>query len=286
MVNLILGTATFETGYGIANKRIRLESEAIHKIITTAQNLGIKEFDTAPVYGGAELQLGLMLNHDLGPKISSKISKEDAGSVKLMLASVRETLLRTKVAKLTNLYLHDSESLAGPKLNETVAGLKELIGLGLVERVGVSAYSLQSVLRAKELIPELSVFQVPENICDRRMLNSIDLVDLKRAGNHLNVRSIFLQGLLLMSLNEIPPHLKRGKIAISQLRALSDSSGVSVLQLCLGYGQTIPWANALVIGAASASQLTQIIESNSQLPIEWESNIDTLPEEVLDPRRW
>ena len=193
MVNLILGTAAFETGYGIANQRIKLDSEAIRGIIATAQNHGIREFDTAPVYGGAESQLGLLLNHELGPKISSKISKEDAGSVKSMLESVKKTLLRTKVARLTNLYLHDADALIGPTLSETTAGLKELIGLGLVERVGVSAYSLQSVLRAKELIPELSVFQVPENICDRRMLNSKDLVDLEREGNHFIVRSIFLQ---------------------------------------------------------------------------------------------
>jgi len=286
MTELILGTATFNTGYGVANQgKIFIKQEA-REVILTAQLLGIKEFDTAPAYGAAEEYLGELLDMNLEPKISSKISKENAPSAKLILQSVRRTLCKTRTSKLKNIYLHDPEALVGLEASETMAGLKELIAMDLVERIGISVYSLESVLRAKELFPELSVFQVPENICDRRMLNSSELLDLKRGGDQFIVRSVFLQGLLLMPLDKIPDGLEVARSSVSQLLAFSDSNGVSPLNLCLGYAQAIPWANGLVIGATTALQLREIVESRIQLPAGWDLKIDRLPEEVLDPRRW
>lgn len=286
MVNLILGTATFGTGYGVANGGKTLDKETVREIVVTAQELGINEFDTAPAYGTAEIQLGDFLNHSAQPKISSKISKENANSVKLMLASVKETLLRAKVKKLENLYLHDPDAPSGAYSSGTVAGLKEIIELGLVNRVGVSVYSLDALLRAKELFPGLTVFQVPENICDRRMLNSSELMDLKNEGNQFIIRSIFLQGLLLMSPAEIPTKLREARSAVLQLRTLADSNNTLPLDLCLAYGQTIPWANGVIVGAADSLQLRQTIESKVKLPTDWQSVIDALPLDVLDPRQW
>ena len=286
MVNLILGTATFGTGYGVANGGKTLEKETVREIVVTAQELGINEFDTAPSYGTAEIQLGDFLNHSSQPKISSKISKENANSVKLMLASVKETLLRARVKKLENLYLHDPDALSGAHSSETIAGLKEIIELGLVNRVGVSVYSLQALLRAKKLCPGLTVFQVPENICDRRLLYSTELVELKNEGNQFIIRSIFLQGLLLMPSTEIPTKLSEASSAVLQLRTLADSNNALPLDVCLAYAQTIPWASGVIVGAADSSQLRQAFESKVKLPTNWESIIDVLPLNVLDPRQW
>jgi aryl-alcohol dehydrogenase-like predicted oxidoreductase len=286
MVKFILGTATFATGYGVANKGVKLENSEVSEIVVTAQSLGINEFDTAPNYSGAESLLGEFLDQRSQPKISSKISKEDSTSVKFMLAKVKETLLRTRINKLDNLYLHDPDALSGKEASETIAGLKEIIALGLANRVGVSVYSLQALLRAKELFPELTVFQVPENICDRRLLHSSELADLRSQGNRLIVRSIFLQGLLLMSPEEVSSKFKGAKGTVSQLNTFANSYGLLPLDLCLAYGRSISWASGIIIGVASASQLRQIIESKVKLPTNWESVIETLPAEVLDPRQW
>lgn len=286
MTELILGTASFNAGYGVANQGKVPKKQEICEVILSAQLFGIKEFDTAPAYGAAEEYLGEFLDVNLGPQINSKIGKENAQSARLMLQSVRRTLFHTRTSKLKNLYLHDPEALIGLRASETMAGLRELIAMDLVERVGISVYSLESILRAKELLPELSAFQVPENICDRRMLNSKELLDLHRGGDHFTVRSVFLQGLLLMPLNEIPDGLEAARSSVSQIIAFSDSNGISPLDLCLGYGQLIPWADGLVIGATTALQLREIVESRIQLPTGWDLEIDRLSEEVLDPRSW
>ena len=286
MVKFILGTATFGTSYGVANKGIKLKKEEIGKIVAIAQSLGVDEFDTAPNYAGAETQLGEFLDQRSQPKVSSKISKENSSSAKLMLASVRETLFRTRVGKLENLYLHDPDALSRKEASETIAGLKEIIELGLANRVGVSVYSLHALLRAKETFSGLTVFQVPENICDRRLLKSSELSDLLSQGDRLIIRSIFLQGLLVMSPEEVSLKFKGAKGSVSQLSALANSCGVLPLDLCLAYVRSIPWASGIIIGAANASQLRQTIDSKVELPTDWETLIDTLPEEILDPRKW
>ena len=286
MVKFILGTATFGTSYGVANKGIILENEEVGEIVALAQSFGINDFDTAPNYAGAETQLGEFLDLHSQPKVSSKISKENSNSAKLMLASVKETLLRTRVRKLENLYLHDPDALSRKEASETIAGLKEIIELGLANRVGVSVYSLHALLRAKETFSGLTVFQVPENICDRRLLKSSELSDLLSQGDRLIIRSIFLQGLLVMSPEEVSLKFKGAKGSVSQLSALANSCGVLPLDFCLAYGRSIPWASGIIIGAANASQLRQAIESKVELPTDWESLIDTLPAEILDPRQW
>jgi aryl-alcohol dehydrogenase-like predicted oxidoreductase len=89
-----------------------------------------------------------------------------------------------------------------------------------------------------------------------------------------------------MPLDKIPNGLEAARSSVSQLLAFSDTNGVSPLNLCLGYAQAIPWANGLVIGATTALQLREIVESRIQLPAGWDLKIDRLPEDVLDPRRW
>lgn len=286
MIKIILGTATFGSSYGVANKGMKLGKEEAGEIVAIAQSLGINDFDTAPNYAGAEAQLGEFLDQSSRPKISSKISKEHSISAKLMLASVKETLLRTRVGKLENLYLHDPDALSGKGSSETIAGLKEIIELGLADHVGVSVYSLHALMRAKEAFSELTVFQVPENICDRRLLKSTELVNLQSQGDQLIIRSIFLQGLLLMSPAEFSLKFKGAKGSVSQLNALANTCGVSPLDLCLAYGRSIPWASGIILGAANASQLRQAFESKVKLPTDWESLIDTLAPELLDPRQW
>jgi len=286
MASLILGTATFGTGYGVANNGLILSDESVREIIVAAQCLGITEFDTAPAYGNAESKLGEFLNYDLAPMISSKISKENTKTVKLMLESVKNTLKRTRASKLRNLYLHDPDALFGKSASEVIAGFTELLASGLVDRIGASVYSIESILKSKEIFPELTVFQVPENICDRRVSNSKEMAVLASNGNHFIVRSIFLQGLLLMPLSDIPEGLEKSKSVVAQLIDFANMHQVSRLDLCLSYAQGISWAEEFVIGATSVSQLQQILKSKFELPTGWQSKIGTIPEEILDPRRW
>jgi aryl-alcohol dehydrogenase-like predicted oxidoreductase len=57
-MNLVIGTATFGSDYGIANKGEILGEVDALEILSEAQNLGITTLDTAPAYSNAEEIIG------------------------------------------------------------------------------------------------------------------------------------------------------------------------------------------------------------------------------------
>lgn len=284
MLKLILGTASFGTTYGISNRGSLTGQSVVKEILEFAQSAGISDFDTAPGYGPSEELLGSNLDYSLGPRVSSKIPRSEMNSVQDMVASTQASLRRTKANRLETIYLHDQTSLFD--IRHAITGLNEIISMGLAERIGVSVYSLEALIQAKEKYPTLSTFQISENICDRRSKGSLDLEKLALEGNKIIVRSIFLQGLLLMAPAEIPKILESAQPSIVRLRQFAELNSLSPLDLCMSYGHELAWASGLIIGASSVEQLQETISSNESLPKNWESEIDVLPHCILDPRKW
>jgi aryl-alcohol dehydrogenase-like predicted oxidoreductase len=284
--NFVLGTANFGAKYGISNGNLVLQEHEIDKIVALAENSGLFQFDTAPAYGNAESQLGLSLKHPETANIFTKISGEDSKSVTKMLDSAKRSLERTRVSKFSGIYLHDESIFETANPNEIIVGIRELLDSGITERVGISVYSMEAVVKAKDICSELNLFQVPENICDRRLCNSQVMKDIAQAGDSIYVRSIFLQGLLLMEPNQIPKEFSKIVPAIEKLTYYANFLNVSKKALCLSYARNILWADGIVIGVASFSQIEELLEPAVTLPEDFESHIPSFDLDFLDPRNW
>jgi aryl-alcohol dehydrogenase-like predicted oxidoreductase len=284
--NLVLGTANFGAKYGISNGELFLQEDEINKIVGLAEISGLFQFDTAPAYGNAESQLGISLKHPETARVFTKISGEDSKSAARMLESAKKSLERTKVSKFSGIYLHDEGILELANPREIIVGIRELLDSGITERVGISVYSKEALLRAKEIYPELNLFQVPENICDRRIQYSKILKDLANADNSIYVRSIFLQGLLLMEPMAVPKEFSKVIPTLEKLIAFSRRHETSREALCLSYALTISWAKGIVVGVASLLQLEKLLEPAFSLPEDFESHIPTIDLDFLDPRYW
>ena len=286
MPQLILGTANFGNNYGVANKGKLLSKKESQLILNWAQKNGINHFDTALSYGDSCEILRSYLDYSYEPEIDTKLDEKSCQSSKLILESAKRNQHNLGVAQLSVLYLHKEELLQGPLASEISIGLKEVLNLGIAKKIGVSVYSESSILACKEALPELSVFQVPENICDRRLASSQAVKNMALDGNSFIVRSIFLQGLLLMEPSLIPEHLRSSMTSIQELVIFARNNSITVMELCLAYANSISWANGIVVGVASLDQLIEIQNSSSLLPERWETSISTLPVEILDPRKW
>jgi aryl-alcohol dehydrogenase-like predicted oxidoreductase len=286
MPEIVLGTANFGRKYGIANKGRVLSQSETKSIINWSQENGINHFDTALAYGDAEGILGSHLNITLKPAIDTKLDERSCQSSYSIVETARKTRDMFGVESLSTLYLHDEGLLQTSNKIEITTGLREVLNLGIARQIGVSVYSESSLMACKQALPELSVFQVPENICDRRMLSSRLIENLAADGNSFMVRSIFLQGLLLMEPTAVPPKLG---MAISHLRTLNQfarANSLTVIELCLAYAHSISWASGVIVGVASLEQLKEIRESSLTLPDGWDAAISILPSEIIDPRIW
>jgi aryl-alcohol dehydrogenase-like predicted oxidoreductase len=285
MTKFILGTANFNRNYGSLEKN-KITMAIIKEIISLAQKKNINHFDTAKSYLGVEKILGEFLDKTRPILIDSKLSQENCSSVKAIITSIEDSLELLGVSKLSTIYIHNSDLLLKERGEVIIKALNKILKLELVTHLGVSVYNMQDLISCKLKFPSLTRFQINENICDRRNLNEQKLIELSAEGNIIDVRSIFLQGLLLFKPDNIPKKFKKASITFNFLNKYAVENGVSVLDLCIAYAKLIPWANGIVIGVNSSTQLDQIFQSNFTLPENWANHIPSLPNEFLDPREW
>lgn len=286
MTNFIIGTANFTSKYGVADTGKLFSDQELSDLITFAQKNGINHFDSALAYGNSDIILNRYLDKSSEPEIDSKLDKRSCQSKEMIVEATKKTVRRLGINQLSVLYLHDEMLLQSKLSSEISKGLLEVLSLGLVKKIGVSVYSEVALLECKKAIPKLSVFQVPENICDRRLFSSKEVLKLSVEGNTFNVRSIFLQGLLLMEPESLPPQLNDAAPKLRELLQFAEKNSLTRLELCVAYSRSISWASGIVIGVSSLSQLKEILKVSASLPEGWQRDVPRLPIEVIDPRRW
>ena len=107
------------------------------------------------------------------------------------------------------------------------------------------------------------LIQLPLSVLDQRMLSSGHLEMLKNEGVEIHVRSAFLQGLLLMSLDEIPEFFKPIKPLLARWHAAARDQGLTVNQAALIFVRDIPFVDKVVIGVNSLEQFNSCVEDFS-----------------------
>ena len=283
---LILGTAALSSSYGISNPKNDTDKLRTSELIAAAQKMGISNFDTAPTYGDAELLLGKYLEKGIAIQVDSKVSTVDCNSFKSILSSIQLSLDQIQVDHLGVLYLHGEEALYQTNNPDLIRDLQKLRELGYFKKIGVSIYSLEQLKKIRTHFPQIEVFQVPENICDRRLRNSKLVEELAASGTEFVVRSIFLQGLLLMKTTDVNVRMPSALPAVESLNKFAYQEKRSLTDLCLAYAMNLKWCTGVIVGAYNAQQLRQVVNSSYLLPSNWEKKVMVIPDECIDPRKW
>lgn len=283
---LSLGTAILKDDYGVSRKSQNLTDLDKKEFMRSAHELGILHFDTAPGYGNAEQIIGEAFGGENRISITSKVSRSSCDSFGVLVESVNSSLSRLNAASLDSLLLHDVSVLHGESGVQIYRWLIEVKEMGLTESIGVSVYSEEEILWVKKRFPEFMCFQLPEGIMNRQSINSQELLRLHEVGNRLEVRSIFLQGLLLLDIDALPTFFLPVRHLFSEFWHSLAVNEISALEACVAYSRSIPWASGIVVGAEDIGQLLEIIKFfGSERTLDF-SSLPVLPQEFLDPRMW
>jgi aryl-alcohol dehydrogenase-like predicted oxidoreductase len=285
-MRLALGTVQFGMNYGVANRQGQVDLAQAHSIIETARHAGIDTLDTAIAYGESESTLGQI---DLdGFKIITKLPAlpddcaDIAGWVEQQLAG---SLGRLRCGAVQGLLLHRPEQLLGPKGAELYRGLAEMKAQGLVEQIGVSIYEpleLDTLCAAMDF----DLVQAPFNILDARLTESGWLKRLSARGTELHVRSVFMQGLLLMTATERPHKFSRWSALWQEWHNWLGASGVTPVQACLRHALSFNAISRVVVGVDTAVQLQEIVSAaNGPVPA-IPQTLRSIDPELLNPSRW
>lgn len=293
MKRLVLGTAQLGTHYGIANRTGKPDLRTAETIIGTAWDAGIRQFDTAQVYGDSEDVLGGALRSlgigDVAAVISKFHPAVDHLSHGAMEKALEATLSAVGVTALCGMMLHREECLDlwNDGLGDILTGF---VRSGRVRQVGVSVYSSARAVQALET-DGVTAVQVPANIFDRRFEEAGIFALAEERGKAVYVRSIFLQGLFFLTPDALPRHLETAAPYLVDLAALSREAGLGIPEMCIGYlRDSLPRAR-LVFGAESPAQVRRNLDCwNTAWPggltEEIRKAFDGIDEMIVNPHLW
>jgi len=263
-----LGTAQFGMSYGIANQHGKIKLENIKDIIKIAREKNIDLVDTAIAYGDSERIIGKIgiLDFKFVTKLPPLPKIEVANISFWVEDQIKLSLKRLGIQSLYGLLIHRSEDLLGDKGEKIVNALNNLKSRGLVKKIGISIYDSSELEKLTNQI-KVDIVQAPLNIIDQRLINSSWLSKLYKADVEVHIRSVFLQGLLLMSKQNRPHKFNRWKNLWKIWHEWLNDNQITALEATIRYALSVEKISKVIVGVDSKKQLQQIIlASDGKLP--------------------
>lgn len=283
MNRLALGTAQFGMSYGIANVSGQVSREGAQAILELASLSGIEAIDTAIAYGESEACLGAA---GIGKfRVVTKLPPvpEDITDIGGWIDhQVEASLQRLQIDTVYALLLHRSGQFGDESVRMSLDRLKER---GAVQKIGVSIYSPDEL----DTIPvagAIDIVQAPLNLVDRRLVTSGWLRRLMDCGIEVHIRSVFLQGLLVMPRRSIPEKFSSWCRKWEAWHDWLSGNRISAVESCLGFALSYPEVDRVVVGVESVAQLSHLIAAvRSPFEIDF-PDIASTDERLINPSLW
>lgn len=283
---LALGTVQFGQHYGVANRGLRVDRAEAAGILADALASGMDTLDTAVGYGDSEQRLG-----EIGVKRWHVISKLPAvpdrctDVVAWVQDVVAGSLQHLGIERLRGMLLHRPAELVGARGAELWGALEVLKAQKRVEKIGVSVYDPEE-LDALAPCARFDIVQAPFSIVDRRLSSSGWLTRLHQAGTEVHVRSVFLQGLLLMDPRDRPVAFDRWRSLWDTWERWLDAQSLTALQACVGFALSLPEINRVIVGVDSGQQLRQIVSCEATPGLKPPPELASDDPLLINPSRW
>jgi aryl-alcohol dehydrogenase-like predicted oxidoreductase len=291
---LVLGTAQLGMSYGIANRTGQPDVAQSFAVVKAAWDRGIRIYDTAQGYGNSELMLGHALA-ELGvlreAQIITKIDIPDmVSSTGILRKIVTESLSNLGIPSLYGLMWH-REQILDVIDRELRVSMEEIIKEGLVKHWGISVYTPARALQAIET-GAFSMLQIPANVLDHRFAEARVFERAKEKQLHIYVRSVFLQGLLLLGPETIPEKMNFALPILNSFKEISEKIGQSPREIALQYIKTRYPDASVIIGAETPQQIRENADawSAGEIDNNWMKKLETdfacVEESIVDPSAW
>ncbi|RAK59738.1 bifunctional regulator KidO [Phenylobacterium hankyongense] len=268
-----------------ATSRGRPRDAEAREILAIAARSGLPVLEIGRHPHSAEITLGQVLPRPNPFRTTVTTVRPDRGP-DLAEAELRAQLRRLGVETVDTILapsVTDLLSPNGPALWDRMRALKDA---GLCRKIGVSVYASDDPVHlARRMKPD--VVQAPASLLDQRLLIDGTLAELADMGVEVQLRSIFLNGLLFLPPDRAPNHLKAAAGRISRARRLIAEGRSDPLQAALGFALSRPEASTVLVGVASAAEMSAVIAAASTPPpdLDWDEMAIDDPI-ALDPRAW
>jgi aryl-alcohol dehydrogenase-like predicted oxidoreductase len=283
IAKLGLGAAQFGLDASAAGRGRPAEAE-VHDILSLAARQGVAVLDTCAASMHGEAVLGAVLPRPSPFRVTVKAARGDRGP-EFVESEARSALARLGLTRADAIMVQCAGDLFSPYGEALWRRLLWLREEGLFDRVGISAYASDDPAGlARRFRPD--VIQAPASLLDQRLLVDGTLKAVRDHGVEVHLRSIFLNGLLFLPPERTPSHLGSEAIQrLSRARRLIAEGRSDPLQALLGFALSREEASAVIVGAATAGELTAVLAAAGSPPpdLDWDDMALENPQ-VLEPR--
>ena len=288
MSKLGLGTVQFGTDYGLNSLDGQVRPQEVKKILNYARSKQIVLLDTAPAYGNSEEILGGINNSEF--QVVTKTRHFDTlkitnDEVSLLNQDFNNSLKKLNQIKIYGLLIHNADDLLKPGGEKILDLLQKFKQTNKLMKVGVSVYDhikLHSILDNFDI----DMVQLPFNIIDRRMLDSGMLTSLYKRGIEVHARSVFLQGLLLMSAKLMPSKFNRWNNLWKLWHEWLHDNRISPVEASVRYAISFSEISKVLVGVDSVNQLKEIYKASSGTLPKIPDELQTTDADLLNPSNW
>jgi len=285
---IALGSVQFGVDYGINSLNGKLDTRDVKDILEYAYSQNIDLLDTAPSYEKSENILGDADIQNFKVVTKTRVfSNPLIGTyeVNLIKKDFFNSLKNLKKESVYGVLVHNADDLmkpGGQKIFEQLVALKQD---KKIEKIGVSVYD-NNQLKLVITNFDIDLVQLPYNIFDRRMVDNGMLLLLQTRGIEVHARSVFLQGLLLMTEQNRPSKFKDWNALWRIWHEWLNDNKITALEATIRHAIFTPEISKVLVGVDSLVQLKEIISaSDGFLPnIPKELNSDDI--NLLNPSNW
>lgn len=283
-MQLALGTVQFGLAYGIAGSGFAVPEDEARRILDAAWAHGIRTLDTASAYGDIESRLARLCG-SLPFRIVSKVpavpdSLTPTEAAVWVVGQAVQSRHRLG-ARLTALMCHRAEDFLGERGAAVYPALHRWAASEGVA-LGASCYGPEALLQVHSQ-HALAAAQLPGNALDQRLLQALPTV---LPGVDIHLRSVFLQGLLLMPESAGRARLPAAGPALQRWHRWCRDRQLQPLVGALSVVKSFAAASTVVVGVETTAQIEEIatawaLAAPALAPLLAEND-----PAVIDPRTW
>ena len=285
---IIIGTAQFGLRYGISNISGKTGEQEVKEILQYGKKNNLNYLDTSSHYGTAETLLGKLniANWKVTTKYKTEeILVEKEKILENLIKLIEKSKKKLKIKKIYCVLLHNPELILTRNGSELYRALQTVKSLGLISNFGYSIYNFSSLKKmCKKFKPD--IIQSPYNIFDRRLITKNYFNFLRREGIKIHVRSVFLQGLLLMPFKKLPKFHRKWKNLFYKWEHWLSENKLDPVEACLNFVLQTKEIDKFVLGFNNLIHLKKILRTKVKKKIIFPKYIISNNKKLINPSLW
>jgi aryl-alcohol dehydrogenase-like predicted oxidoreductase len=282
MNKLALGAVQFGLDYGVTNNEGKVQIEEVKSILECAKENSINTLDTAASYGNSEEVLGGVGVNDF--QVITKTIPLKNG-IDEVIKRFQQSLTYLNKSSVNGLLIHNINEIEHKNFNTLFKELTELKQQGLVNKIGFSTYTPEQVDFLLNNF-DFDLIQVPFNILDNRLIQSGQFKALNNKGIEVHARSVFLQGLLLMSKQSRPSYFKRWGALWKIWHEWLNDNQITALEATIRHAISMPEISKVLVGVDNVDQLKEIVTASPGMLPNIPDEMFTNDADLLNPSNW